>query len=205
MSHPTSSRPVADSALSRRSIRKYTDADIPDADIWEILNLASRAPSTMNMQPWRFVAVKDRETRQKLMAVGMNQPQIGSAPVVIVLYSDFKDAVGRPDDWIHPNFQGEERDKRRAQIVGAFGGMEPTNGEWLARSQANIALGYLLLVLESLGYGSSPMLGFDPAGVKALLGLPEHVMISALVAFGIPAEEGHTSIRIPTEKIGRIV
>lgn len=54
----------------------------------------------------------------------------------------------------------------------------------------NIALGFFLVAATGLGYATSPMTGFDPARVKEVLGLPEHVKVTALVAVGRAAEEG---------------
>jgi nitroreductase len=68
-------------------------------------------------------------------------------------------------------------------------------------AQTNIALGYLLLLAESLGYATSPMLGFDAEKVKSLLGLPAHVRITALVTIGYAAEEGFTPHRLPVESL----
>lgn len=55
------------------------------------------------------------------------------------------------------------------------------------------------------GYGSSPMLGFDEAGVKRLLHLPDHAEVAALVAFGRPADSGRTSLRHRVESLARFV
>jgi nitroreductase len=205
MSHPTASQPVDASAIHRRSIRKYKAEEISDADIWEILRLTGRAASTQNMQPWRMIAVKDYDLRQQLMAASYNQKQVGAAPVVIVLYSNLKDALARVEEWFPASMSAEDRDRRAKQALSIFGGMPEANGQWLARSQANIALGYLLLILESFGYGSSPMLGFEPAKVKELLGLAPEVEISALVAFGVPDEAGFESVRHAIETIAKIV
>jgi hypothetical protein len=49
------------------------------------------------------------------------------------------------------------------------------------------------------------MLGFDPAGVKCLLNLPEHAEVAALVAFGRPADDGRHSVRHHVENLARIV
>jgi nitroreductase len=53
----------------RRSIRDYTDEPISEEDIKMILETARQAPSGENAQPWRFVIVKDEETRNKLGAI----------------------------------------------------------------------------------------------------------------------------------------
>ena len=72
--------------------------------------------------------------------------------------------------------------------------------QWGA-GQGYIELGYLLLAEYSLGYATSPMLGFDPAKVKEALGLPAHVMIPALVAIGRGDEEGFSHHRHAIDRI----
>ena len=47
----------------RRSIREYTDEAVSDQDLDMILEAARQAPSGENAQPWRYVIVKDAETR----------------------------------------------------------------------------------------------------------------------------------------------
>ena len=47
----------------------------------------------------------------------------------------------------------------------------------------------------------SPMLGFDPAKVKEALGLPEHVMIPAMISIGRGDEEGFTHHRHSLKRI----
>lgn len=191
--------------MHRRSIRKYEDREIPREDLLEILRLAGRAPSSQNVQPWRWVVVTDHEAKQRLMAAAMNQPQVGSAAAVFVLYSDMDDALARIEEWIHPGIQGEARQKRKESTLASIDKMSPEARHAWGRGQAYIALGYLLLVLESLGYGSSPMLGFDPEQVKALLDLPPHAEIPAIVAVGIPAENGFEPFRHEPETITRFV
>ncbi len=44
----------------RRSIRKYKQQGIPDQNINELLEAARWAPSGLNLQPWRYVVVKDK-------------------------------------------------------------------------------------------------------------------------------------------------
>lgn len=50
-----------DLARSRRSIRKFTDREIPDQDLEYFIQAAVSAPSGCNSQCWRFIAIKDRE------------------------------------------------------------------------------------------------------------------------------------------------
>ena len=50
---------VREAAVQRRSIRAYEPGPIPREELEEILDVARRAPSAFNAQPWRFVVVED--------------------------------------------------------------------------------------------------------------------------------------------------
>jgi nitroreductase len=196
---------LADAIRRRRSIRNYLAEPIAETEIREILALAGRAPSAWNLQPWRFVVVLNSETKMSLQKVAYGQPQVGGAPVVIVLYSDMVDALHRLDEILPAEAPPPTREKLRSNVTSYFQKLTPEQRDAWGRSQTCIALGYLLLILESRGYGSSPMLGFDPEGVKRLFQLPDHVEIAALVAFGKPADAGRDSVRHPVESIARVV
>lgn len=55
--------------LSRRSVRKYSAAEISDTDIQEIIEAGLYAPSALNLQPWYYVVLKSEEARQKMLEV----------------------------------------------------------------------------------------------------------------------------------------
>jgi nitroreductase len=56
MSEPIS---LVDALSTTRAIRRFTDDPIPDADLNQIMWLASRAPSGSNRQGFRFVVLRD--------------------------------------------------------------------------------------------------------------------------------------------------
>lgn len=189
----------------RRSIRSYLSEPIAESEILDILALAGRAPSAWNLQPWRFLVVTDPKMKSALQKVAFGQPQVGRAPVVIVLYGDIHDSLNRVDEVLPSDAAPATRDKIRADITNFFQKLTPEQRDVWGRCQTYIALGYLLLILESRGYGNSPMLGFDPVGVKRLLNLPDHAEVAALVAFGKPADDGRKSERHDGELLVRFV
>jgi nitroreductase len=192
---------AAQAALSRRSIRRYDPTQIPEADLRELLRLAGRAPSAFNVQPWRFVVVQDELLKTGLAQAAFGQQQVLHAPATIVLYSDMVDALDRMPEAMHPDMPADKRDAGVQSFRARFATESADEREAWGAAQSNIALGYLLLLAESLGYATSPMLGFDPDKVKALLGLPAHVRIPALVAIGYPAEEGFAPHRLAPETL----
>jgi nitroreductase len=66
----------------RRSIRKFSERLVEDEKLQSILEAARLAPSAKNMQDWRFIVVRNNETRKKLAEV--SQEWISSAPIIIV-------------------------------------------------------------------------------------------------------------------------
>jgi nitroreductase len=191
-------------AEQRRSIRAYEPGAIPREDMDEILDVARRAPSAFNVQPWRFVVVETPELKERLAAAAFNQRQVHSAPAVIVLYTDMKDSLENLGAVVHPGMPPEKQEATQRTIRSHFAGQSEDERETWAQGQGYIALGYLLLAAEARGYQTSPMSGFDPAAVKKLLDLPENARIPALVAIGRGAEEGFPQHRLPLGSIVRV-
>lgn len=195
---------VREAAEQRRSIRAYEPVPIPREDMDEILDVARRAPSAFNVQPWRFVVVETPELKERLAAAAFNQRQVHSAPAVIVLYTDMKDALENLDATVHPGMSPEQQEATLRTVRNSFAKQSDDERETWGQGQGYIALGYLLLAAEARGYRTSPMAGFDPTAVKALLDLPENARIPALIAIGRGAEEGFPQHRLPLESIVRV-
>ena len=45
----------------RRSVRNYTDREVPDESIQKIIAAGIQAPTALGLQPWQFVVVRDRD------------------------------------------------------------------------------------------------------------------------------------------------
>jgi len=71
----------------RRSIRRYTDRNIPDNIIEQILDAGHWAPSGLNNQPWRFIVVQEQSTRHGLAELTRYASIIqGCAACIAVFY-----------------------------------------------------------------------------------------------------------------------
>jgi len=78
---------VFEAVSKRRSIRKYKDTEVEDEKLQDILEVARIAPSAANRQEWKFIVVKDKESREKLAEAANNQTFVAEAPVIIVACS----------------------------------------------------------------------------------------------------------------------
>jgi nitroreductase len=72
-------------AISQRSsVRAYKPTDVEEDKLKKILEAARLSPSASNRQEWKFIIVKNKETKKKLAKAAFGQSFIGEAPVVIV-------------------------------------------------------------------------------------------------------------------------
>jgi len=74
---------VLEAIKKRQSVRSYQDKEIPEEILQEILEAGRLAPSAKNTQSWKFIVVKDKSLRRKLVPACKNQEFVGEAPVVI--------------------------------------------------------------------------------------------------------------------------
>ena len=80
---------LLDLFLSRRSIRRYENKDIPEDVLQQILETGRQAPSAANRQPIRFVIVNDHDILKNLCD-NLITRFVKNAPVVIVGCADIK-------------------------------------------------------------------------------------------------------------------
>lgn len=78
-----------DSIKNRRTIRKYTDQDIPDSLLNDLLEQAFRAPTMGNMQLYSVIVTRDPERKKRIAPAHFNQPMVTAAPVVLTFCADF--------------------------------------------------------------------------------------------------------------------
>ena len=79
--------------LTRRSVRKYKDGQVTDAELDQVLQAGLYAPTAKNNQKPVMVAVRDKETRDKLSKanaaiMGVETDPFYGAPCVIVVLAD---------------------------------------------------------------------------------------------------------------------
>lgn len=86
---------------SRYSVRSYLSKPVEQEKLDRILEAARLAPSGSNRQPWKFVVVRDTETRRRMVGACNNQAFVAQAPVVIAAVGLMPDRVmscGVPGD-----------------------------------------------------------------------------------------------------------
>src|SRR5258708_24888476 len=83
---------LSEVSKERRATPNFEDVPIHGADLEKIIRAGLEAPSGYNLQPWRFVVVRDREQKKKLRQAAFGQAKVEEASAVIV-------ACGDPQGW----------------------------------------------------------------------------------------------------------
>ena len=191
--------------LDRRATMRFKpDSAVPDEYLDAILSFGAQAPSGYNLQPWRFIVVRDEQNRRRLRRAAMNQAKVAEAPVVIIAVGVKSDLEQRADQVLREGarrgagkFEDVEGAKRGAMTFLSF---IPLNA-WLNR-HTMIAVTAMMLVAESYGFDTAPMEGFDPSAVKREFGIPAEEEVVALLAIGRAEKPEKTYPgRFPLEQI----
>ena len=188
----------------RRTVRKYSNQNVPFELIEKAILTAGTAPSGANMQPWRFVVVRDAETKRKIreaaeleeyesynkrmsekwlrrlapLGTDQHKPFLEIAPVLIIVF--------------------------RITSVIEDGESEPT---YYSQESVGIAVGMLLAALHNAGLAT---LTHTPSPMKFLqeiLGRPKNEIPFVLIPVGYPA--ANTQVpdirRKPLQEIMQVV
>jgi len=75
---------ILETIRKRQSVRNYQDIEIPEEILHEVLESGRLAPSGSNRQELKFIVVKDRHLKQKLVPACRHQKFVGEASVVMV-------------------------------------------------------------------------------------------------------------------------
>ncbi len=93
---------IMEAIRTRKSVRAYLDRPVEDEKLCLVLEAARLAPSASNRQEWRFVIVREPETREKIAVVAGMQSFVAQAPVVIAACADTDEYVMRCGQMSYP-------------------------------------------------------------------------------------------------------
>ncbi len=164
---------------------------LSEAEIKELISYAIEAPSSFNIQHWRYVAVTKPEEKARLKAVAYNQPKVADAAVTFIVLGDLQAHERLPEIYAPMVAHGAMNQEAVDRIIGMANGFYANNPQ-AARDEAirGASLGAMTLMLaaEAKGLVSGPMIGFDPEGVKKEFGISDRYIPAMLLAVGYAAE-----------------
>ncbi len=144
----------------RRSVRRYEETGVSDAEIKQVLDAARYAPSWANLQGWNILVVKDAGVRGRVSEAIEGNPgakAVAVAPVLIAVCMN-------PD------------------ASGSFPGRD------YFMVDAGILMDHVMLEAADMGLGTVFIGHFDEDKVREVLGIPEPWRVVGLTPLGVPAK-----------------
>ncbi|MEL7509586.1 MAG: nitroreductase family protein [Cyanobacteria bacterium J06633_23] len=173
-----------DAIYKRRAVKQYDPNHRLSAEEEKTLfDAMIQAPTSFNIQHWRFVVLRDPELRAKIRKeYGNDQAQMTDASLLILFAADMKAWQKSPERY------WANAPKEVADLLVGWMGPFHEGREWLQRDEAQRSIGMamqtVMLAAQELGYQSCPMIGFELEKVAELVKLPDDHVIGPMVAIG---------------------
>ena len=177
-------------AIGARRAIKHFDPDhrLTKEEETRLLEATIQAPTSFNIQHWRFIILRDPELRARIRKEFDNdQAQMTDASLLVLFCADTKAWQKNPQRyWVNAP-------KEVAELLVGWMGPFHEGREWLQRDEAQRSIGMamqtMMLAAQELGYQSCPMIGFDVDEVAKLVNLPNDHVIGPMVAIGRGTKE----------------
>jgi len=181
----------------RRAVNFFDpEKSVSDEMLKQMVEMASNAPSSFNLQPWNIMILKDPEEKMRLQKLAWDQPKVSEAPVVFIVLGD-RDGWKGGNSVFEKNFKEMvsagimvegQYDWLKNACAGLYG-ETPEKQQAFACKNAGFFAMSLMFAAKSLGLDTHPMDGFDHEGVRKAFNIPENYWIPLLLAVGYFDEE----------------
>ncbi|WWM61897.1 nitroreductase family protein [Paenibacillus tundrae] len=183
----------------RHAVKKYEKGFVmPEADLNAILTAASEAPSSWNLQHWKFLVIESEADKAKLLPIAYGQSQIVDSSVTIAVLGDLE---ANRNTFIYDQaveagtLPAEVRDALVGQINGAYQSAQTARDE--AIRNASFASQNIMLAARSLGYDTCPMGGYNPQQLVETFNIPARYIPTLLITVGKAAQPARPAGRFP--------
>jgi nitroreductase/dihydropteridine reductase len=187
----------------RYATKRMTGETVPDHSLNTILEAIHLSPSSFGFQPYEILVISDPDLKAKIQPVAFNQNQIVESSHLLVFAAWDKYTEERIDhevDFMAKVRSVSDEDATTQKNIAKNFFKEKSDDFHFAHAvkQSAIALGVAILTAALEGIDASPMEGFNPIALNALLGLPERGLKSAtLLALGYRNPENDWNLKLP--------
>jgi nitroreductase / dihydropteridine reductase len=168
---------LLDALQWRYASKKMNGKPVPEEKVERILEAIRLAPSSMGLQPYTVLVIKDAALKKQVLPIANNQQQVVDASHLLVFAAWNNITPEQVDEYI--NLTAETR-SIPVESLGAFKGAllnitdrpAEENFQWAAR-QSYIAFATAIAAAAEEQVDATPMEGFNSAALDSLLGLKE--------------------------------
>lgn len=189
---------------------------IPEEDWEALLEALHLSPSSLGLQMWRFLDVRDPSVRRRLREVSWNQPQVTDASHLVVFCARRDFTPQDVQDYLERivevrGVSMESLDQYRERIVELVGSKSPEALKaWLER-QVYIALGFMMSCAADLRIDTCALEGMDPHAYDRILdleGSPYYTLCGLALGYRDETADKYArlaKVRFNREEVVRIV
>ncbi|MFC0779228.1 nitroreductase family protein [Flavobacterium sp. HJSW_4] len=170
----------------RYATKRMTGEKVPENKMDIILEASHLAPSGIGLQPYEIIVVTDPEIKKQILPIAMNQAPVteSSHLLIFAVWNQYTEKrIDGVFDYLvsKRNTESSSYERQRNFAKQFFGNMSIEENFHHAAKQANIALGMAIIAAASQGIDSTPMEGFDAAGLDAFLDLSSKGLRSSML------------------------
>ncbi|NBI30866.1 nitroreductase family protein [Chengkuizengella marina] len=193
-------------AKERSSVRFYdSNFKIEESEIKEILETAILAPSSSNLQPWRFLVINDQKLQEKLLPIAANQQQVVDSSAVIAVLGDaeaYKNAEEIYGNLVNLGAIPEEtKDFYVNQINSFYADMSREDALRVSMIDGGLVSMQFMLAAKAKGYDTVPMGGFNKEQFIEAFNIPDNFSPVMLIALGKAEKAGFAKNRLPLDEV----
>lgn len=202
--------PLSEVIHARKSVRKFDpEYKIPSEKIEEMLQEATLAPSSSNLQPWRFIVIQDDEAKKKIKEFSFNQEQLESSSAIIAVIGD-TESYHNIDEIYMSNLKAGHVDEKSVKILidnakSLYPNAPKDARLTIAAFDAGLVSMQFMLIAKAQGYDTVTMGGFDKAQFAKEFNLDDRYAPLVLIALGKATVPAYGSTRLPLESITTFV
>lgn len=192
----------------RRSIKLYDPTvKISREEMSEIIAQASKAPSSINLQPWRFLVIDSEEGKEKLLPLAsFNSNQVKTSSAVIAIFGDLnnfdyaEEIFGKAVELGY--MPAEVKEMQLNYFTPLFEEISKEQMKDTVMLDSGLVAMQLMLVARSYGYDTNPIGGYDKERIAEVFGMDKERYVPVmLISIGKGVNEGYPSYRLPVETI----
>jgi len=208
MSNTTRNNDFQQILLGRRSIRKYdSSVKISKEEMAEMIEDATRAPSSVNMQPWRFLVIESEEGKATLTPLArFNQLQVETSSAMIAVFGDLNSFENGEEIYSKAVELGymptEVKEKQMAALTNYYANLSPEVNKETVLIDGGLVSMQFMLTARAHGYDTCPIGGFEKDQIAEAFGMDKERYVPVmLISIGKADGAGYQSVRLPVETI----
>ncbi|WP_242224150.1 nitroreductase family protein [Bacillus cereus group sp. BfR-BA-01380] len=210
MSNTKTTNDFTEILTGRRSIRKYDPSmKISKEEMTEILTEATLAPSSVNMQPWRFLVIDSAEGKATLAPLAkFNQLQVETSSAMIAVFSDLQNFDNAEEIYgtavEHGYMPAEVKEDQMQKLSAYFSTVSPEIMKDTVLIDGGLVSMQFMLTARAHGYDTCPIGGFEKDKIAEAFGLDKERYVPVmLISIGKAADRGYKSVRLPIDKVAQ--